>query len=331
MLLILGSIWLYAEPQPPRQAAPAKSPVTDSLVSQGQPRQAAPPAPTSSPMLAQLPVQPTPRATTPLPAAATPTVGTPSATPSTILVNTPTTVTVTVQITDPTLIAGGVNLLRLGATGTQPTILGVMHDDGKNGDPVAGDQIYTLQVPFNEPTPTTIQLQISAAFKGILKRITTNSISLYVWGTATTQSAVLHFPPTVFVVSSTPTSLLLQTTQLGLTGSGAATDPSVTYASAGYAIELTDISYVGSWNLSSFVNSQFPDSTPIITNLITDGGLTAYELEFSGDSGDYPTTILIPYNNVAHVFSFVVQGLSQSDYTKAESDFFSTVLTMQNR
>ena len=97
--------------------------------------------------------------------AATSTLGPVSATPSSITVNTPTTVTVTIPIPAPTLISNGVNLLRLGATG-MPTILGVMHDDGKNGDAVAGDHIYTLQVNFNEPSAGTVSFRFQRYSKG---------------------------------------------------------------------------------------------------------------------------------------------------------------------
>jgi hypothetical protein len=107
-----------------------------------------------------------------LPAATSiPTVGALTATPAIITVSTPATVTFTVSLTDPTLTPGGVNLLRLSATGAQSTILGVMHDDGLKGDAVAGDHVYTLQVPFSEATAGQVQLQVSAAFKGQLKRV----------------------------------------------------------------------------------------------------------------------------------------------------------------
>src|SRR5258708_6687613 len=80
-----------------------------------------------------------------------PTVGIPFASPTTVLVNTTTTVTVTCQISDSTLLPGGVNLLRPDPAGiAESTILGVMHDDGKNGDAVAGDKIFSLQVSLNE-------------------------------------------------------------------------------------------------------------------------------------------------------------------------------------
>lgn len=143
----LGALWLRATPQPQTSSTPPRA--IDKSV----------PA---------------------LSAAVSPTVGSPSATPSTIVINTPTTVTVTVAIT-PAPILNGVNLLRIRSTGAQPTILGVMHDDGKNGDAVAADGVYTLRIPFNEPTAGPMQLQVSAAFQGLLKRVTSNLFTIAVW------------------------------------------------------------------------------------------------------------------------------------------------------
>ncbi len=114
-----------------------------------------------------------------------PTIGTPSTSPTLIAVNTPTVVTVTVLITDPTLISDSANLLRLGATGTLPTILGVMHDSG------AG--VYTLQVTVNESVPGTIQLQVSAAFKGLLKRVLSPVFTIQVWNSYSLPSAPVSF------------------------------------------------------------------------------------------------------------------------------------------
>jgi len=125
--------------------------------------------------------------------AATPTVGTPTATPALITVNTPTVVTVTAQITDPTLLANGANLLRLGATSTQSTVLGVMHDDGLNGDAVANDKIFSFRMTFNEKTAGQIQLQVSAAFKGLLKRVTSDPMSINAWMEVVDSSAKIVF------------------------------------------------------------------------------------------------------------------------------------------
>ena len=100
-------------------------------------------------------------------------IGTPTELPSVISVSQASTVTITVPIPDPLLIPGSVNVLRLGLANTQPTILGTMHDDGKNGDAVAGDGIYTLRFSLTEASPGQIRLQISAAFRGVLQRVTT--------------------------------------------------------------------------------------------------------------------------------------------------------------
>lgn len=133
--------------------------------------------------------------------AALPTIGTPVATPSIIAKNTPTTVTVTTQITDTGLIPSSVNLLRLGATSTQPTILGKMHDDGLNGDALAGDHIYTLLVLFNEPSAGQIQLEVSAAFRGQLRRAISKITQIAVWNPFASTSAGITFSSPQFVSS----------------------------------------------------------------------------------------------------------------------------------
>jgi hypothetical protein len=103
-----------------------------------------------------------------------------SAFPTIVTVSKLTPVTITVSITNPSPITNSVNLIRIAAAGTQSTILGVMHDDGKNNDAVAGDGVYTLQVPFNEPNAGQIQLQVSAAFQGLLKRVTSLPLTITV-------------------------------------------------------------------------------------------------------------------------------------------------------
>ena len=115
----------------------------------------------------------------------TPTVGTLTATPSSITnftVDTPTVVptvvTVTVKITDPGVVAGGVNLLRLNPTGN-PTVLGIMNDDGLRGDAVANDKIFTLEI-LSETETSSVRLQVSAAFKGFYKPVLSNIVAIIV-------------------------------------------------------------------------------------------------------------------------------------------------------
>lgn len=124
------------------------------------------------------------------PAAAAPVMGTPFALPTAIAVQTTSTVTVTIPIPGPSVVGNGVNLLRLGSAGTQPTVMGVMHDDGLNGDAVAGDHIYTLQVSFDQSSTGEIQLEVSAAFVGQLKRVISPPINV-----AITSDGTMPLPP----------------------------------------------------------------------------------------------------------------------------------------
>jgi len=53
-----------------------------------------------------------------------------------------------------------------------------MHDDGQNGDAVAGDHIYTAQLSYIAPNAGPQTLQVSAAFRGHLQRVTANTPNL---------------------------------------------------------------------------------------------------------------------------------------------------------
>ncbi len=110
------------------------------------------------------------------------TIGSSVATPTTIPVGVPTPITVTSLITDSSLITGSVNLQLLNSSGVGTTILGILHDDGLNGDAVAGDHIYTLQVTLNEPQAGPISLRVSAAFPRILTRVFSPVMTVSVGG-----------------------------------------------------------------------------------------------------------------------------------------------------
>jgi len=97
------------------------------------------------------------------------TVPAPIITPEVIPVDTPTEVTVTVSISDARVIPTGVNLLRVNGIGS-PTNLGRMYDDGTNGDGSPGDGVFSRSLTLHEHQPGAVQLQVSAAFRGILRR-----------------------------------------------------------------------------------------------------------------------------------------------------------------
>src|SRR5579871_1996207 len=109
------------------------------------------------------------------PALGAPAVGAPVSSQAGIVVAVATQLKVTSQITlaptDPPVVANGVNLLRVDASGQTLAILGVMHDDGLNGDAAAGDGIYTLLFTDTETAAGQLRLQTSAAFRGVLQRV----------------------------------------------------------------------------------------------------------------------------------------------------------------
>lgn len=117
-------------------------------------------------------------------------MGTPAAFPPVSPVGKPTTITIVIAIPDTALLPSSVNLLRLNGPTLSPTILGQLHDDGQNGDASTGDGIYTLRVSINEPTSTTVRLQISAGFRGMLQRRLSSIINI-----AVTPSGSLPLPP----------------------------------------------------------------------------------------------------------------------------------------
>ena len=49
-------------------------------------------------------------------------------------------------------------------------VLGLLRDDGVNGDAVAGDGTFTLRATIFEQTPGPVTLRVSAAFRGSMVR-----------------------------------------------------------------------------------------------------------------------------------------------------------------
>lgn len=126
------------------------------------------------------------------PASAAPALGQGAAVPPSITAGAPTLVTATVQAAGGTPLVGGVNLLRQDASGKTTAIIGVMHDDGQNGDTVSGDNTYTLQTTLTEPAGT-VYFAASAAFKGQLKRVVSSSFTVTV--AAVSPPVVTGFSP----------------------------------------------------------------------------------------------------------------------------------------
>ena len=112
-------------------------------------------------------------------------IGTTSITPTSTTTGVPVTVTVTSLISDPSLIPASVNLQRLDASGRVVAIIGTLHDDGVNGDAVAGDNVYTITTTIFENAQDSFNFRVSAAFKGTLLRSFSPLLPFQVTGTPT--------------------------------------------------------------------------------------------------------------------------------------------------
>lgn len=112
------------------------------------------------------------------PALAASVIGQTTVSTSTFVVGASPQITVTSTISDPNLIPASVTLQRLNSDGTVAN-LGVLHDDGLNGDVSFGDRVFSLRFPLSASTPTQFRFRVSAAFKGQIKRAFSEIIYVY--------------------------------------------------------------------------------------------------------------------------------------------------------
>lgn len=112
---------------------------------------------------------------------AAPSIGETAVTPTVVGINTPTQVTVTTRISDTTLIPASINLLKVDAGGNTVANVGRMFDDGTHGDAAAGDNLFSVNVALNETTTGRAFFQVSAAFRGTVKRVLSPLVHVSVW------------------------------------------------------------------------------------------------------------------------------------------------------
>ena len=154
--------------------------------------------------------------------AAAGTLGAPAMTPGAITVGTPAAVTFSVAITDPNYTAGTANVQRLNAAGGIASVQGLLRDDGLNGDEVAGDKVYTLRATLQEAAEGTVKFQVSAGFKGELKRTFAGPLLLTVSGAAAPTIGAAQFAP-----AATPAGVGVVATVTALIDNGATVPTSV--------------------------------------------------------------------------------------------------------
>ena len=205
-------------------------------------------------------------------------VGAPIITPGAMLVNTVTPITVTSKITDPTVISTSVNLLQVNVSGN-PTILGQLHDDGKNGDQVAGDGVFTIVLNLKRTTIAQVTLQVSAAFNGQIRRVVSVSSPLGV------------------IAASAPPGFQVNADLLAASGPVSVNNFANQYQHGGLVppggadMDITSIP-VPPPPLSNFIAYELQGATITSTSAITVSGISCTE-EFYTES--YGTT----YSNIA--------------------------------
>jgi hypothetical protein len=237
--------------------------------------------------------------------------------------------TVTASITPPP-ISNSVNLLRIGATGTQPIFLGVMHDDGQNGDPVSGDGIYTLQVPFDESTAGQVQLQVSAAFQGRLMRIVSTIIQVEVWGVLEDPATGFQvlYPPGVY--NTTPNgsatgTFSLSGSPVGVSMGDAGADPNLTLS--GYTILITTSLYNPStFDINQWLSAEYPYESISELTPITIGGHAAYEFQFTDGEGAGQPIVVVYRSNTIYQIEYDSTFTPNSQADQAGRLAFSLVL-----
>ncbi len=131
------------------------------------------------------------------------TIGTSTANPNTVPASVATLITFTSVITDPTVIPSTVNLQQLDSSG-RATVIGVMRDDGLNGDATANDHTYSFQFTLFQQVTGNLTYRVSAGFLGSLARVLSAPIIVTVTGVSTSititspaAGAYLNISPTV--------------------------------------------------------------------------------------------------------------------------------------
>jgi hypothetical protein len=281
VMLCAGGVWLFARPQSPQDQSP--------LHSGQQATQASVTIPANPPLVT-----------------VTHTIGTATATPMLIAVGTSTQVTFTIQIADPAAITNSVNLLSLGATGTQPIILGTMQNTG-NG-------VYTMQQSFNEPSPTPRQFEVSAAFQGSLKRVLSNVVTISVWNVLNSPGLGLTalYPPTLYLTNSSTVggySLFALDSSPGGVAIGGALPSGSSEAQTGYGVRIAVMPYVasGTFNINQYLSTEYPNSAADVSSIasVSIGGQAGYEFTFQNEEGGGQPRAITYYNGNVYEISYV--------------------------
>lgn len=129
-------------------------------------------------------------------------VGSASASPSSVPAGVATIITITSAIADAALIPGSVQLQSLDGNGNVVALVGLLHDDGLNGDAAAGDGIFTIQTPVLKNASGTVTFRVTAGFRGSLTRGFSAPVTVKV---TDSKSAVILSPGATHIICENQT------------------------------------------------------------------------------------------------------------------------------
>jgi hypothetical protein len=245
-----------------------------------------------------------------------------TAAPGLLIVHTPTTVTVSAQITDTSVLPTSVNLIQLHGTGTQPTILGELQN--------TGDGNYVIRLPLTETTVGEVQLQVSAAFKGILNRSLSNVMLIDVWKALHEPGAgfIAPYPPNLYtyIPPKLPGQYYIQTSPKPINLGGALPPAGSVYASSGYLVSIVVLPAPATFDITSWLASTYPSSQVDTITDLTVAGISAYQVTFENQIGAGEPLVLIPHNGFLYEISYGSTFAADSPSDQAGLTTFNAIL-----
>ena len=150
--------------------------------------------------------------------------------------------TVTATITNTQVIASSVVLQKLGPGGNVVATVGTLHDDGLDGDTVAGDKTYSLRTTVLENTPGSTNYRVAANFQGTTQQATSANLPVTITGSAT---GINIASPANAAYLNTPV----------VTVSGSVGDPAAQVSINGIVTPVTNLSFAASVPLNEGPNT----------------------------------------------------------------------------
>ena len=100
-------------------------------------------------------------------------------------------VKVTATIMDPAVLPESIVLQRIDAAGRVTPVPGTLHDDGLNGDTVAGNRVFSMNLPVFETVPGPVTFRVSAQFSGGAMPVLSPPLVVDITGTTATDVSIL--------------------------------------------------------------------------------------------------------------------------------------------